>query len=159
MTDFPREEIEAAVAHYIEVREAIDRKELPWDAMATLFTDDAVYIDPAWGRIQGIDEMRKFFTESMAGLDDWEFPIEATAISGNLVFVKWTQITPAGADGSHGRQSGLSTLRYAGNNKFDYDEDLLNMVHVNEDLRAAGWRPTGDFNMPPKNPNRDWSKP
>lgn len=159
MTDFPREEIERAVAHYIEVRESIDRKERPWDAMATLFTDDAVYIDPAWGRVEGIEELRKFFTESMAGLDDWEFPIEATAISGNLVFVKWTQITPAAADGTRGRQSGLSTLRYAGGGKFDYDEDLLNMVHVNEDLRAAGWMPSGSFNMPPKHPNRDWTKP
>ncbi len=160
MTEFPRAEIEAAVEHYRAVRESIDRGERPWDAMATLFTDDAVYIDPAWGRVEGITNLREFFTESMAGLDDWEFPIEATAIAGNLVFVKWTQITPgAKPDGTRYMQSGLSTLRYAGNNKFDYDEDLLNMTHVNEDLRASGWRPSEGFNFPPKDPNRDWSKP
>ena len=56
-------------------------------------------------------------------------------------------------------QSGLSTLRYAGDGKFDYDEDLLNMVHVNEDLRASGWMPSGGFSMPPRNPDRNWSKP
>lgn len=159
MTDFPRDEIEATVAEYVKVREAIERKELSWDALERFFTDDAVYIDPAWGRVQGIAELRKFWVESMMGLDDWEFPITATAISGSLVFVKWTQITPGGADGKRYSQSGLSTLRYAGNGKFDYDEDLLNMVHVNEDLRASGWVPTGEFNMPPKHPNRDWSMP
>lgn len=159
MTDFPREEIEATVAEYVQVREAIERKELGWDALERFFTDDAVYIDPAWGRVEGIGELRKFWVESMEGLEDWEFPIETTAISGNLVFVKWTQITPPGQDGKRYQQSGLSTLRYAGNGKFDYDEDLLNMVHVNEDLRAAAWMPSGSFNMPPKHPNRDWSKP
>ena len=41
--------------------------------------------------------------------------------------------------------------------KFRYEEDLLNMVHVLEDLSAAGWRPTGDFNMPPEHPVRDFS--
>ena len=160
MTQFPREEIEATIAEYVRVREAIDRGELPWDAMAQFFTDDAVYIDPAWGRVQGIDHLREFFTESMRGLDDWEFPIEATAIAGNLVLIKWTQITPgAKPDGSKYMQSGLSTLRYAGDGKFDYDEDLLNMTHVNEDLRASGWMPGAGFNFPPRDPNRDWSQP
>jgi ketosteroid isomerase-like protein len=157
---FTREEIEATVVNYVAVREAIERGELAWDAMAQFFTDDAVYIDPAWGRVQGIGHMTEFFTESMRGLDDWEFPIEATAVSGDLVFVKWAQITPGRKpDGTRYSQSGLSTLRYAGNGKFDYDEDLLNMTHVNEDLRASGWRPSEDFNFPPKDPNRDWSKP
>jgi limonene-1,2-epoxide hydrolase len=160
MTDYPREEIETAVAEYVKVREAIERKELPWDALERFFTDDAVYIDPAWGRVQGIKNLREFWIESMRGLEDWEFPITATAISGNMVFVKWTQISPgAKADGTRYQQSGLSTLRYAGGGKFDYDEDLLNMVHVNEELRAAQWMPGDGFNMPPKHPNRDWSMP
>lgn len=160
MPGFPREEIETTVAEYVRVRAAIGRGELGWDAMAQFFTDDAVYIDPAWGRVQGIDHLREFFTESMRGLEDWEFPIEATAIAGDLVFVKWTQVLPGHrADGSRYEQSGLSTLRYAGGGKFDYDEDLLNMVHVNEDLRTSGWMPSGDFAMPPRDPDRNWSKP
>ena len=39
--------------------------------LAEFFTDDAVYIDPAWGRIQGIDEIRAFLVDSMLGLEDW----------------------------------------------------------------------------------------
>jgi hypothetical protein len=82
------------------------------------------------------------------------------AIEGDTVVIKWTQVSPGTReDGSAYEQSGYSTLVYAGDGKFAYEEDLLNMAHVNEDLRAAGWRPGPGFVMPPANPNRDWSKP
>ncbi len=160
MTDFPKAEIEATLARYIGVREAIEAGNADWPDLAQFFTDDAVYIDPAWGRVQGVEHLRAFFAESMSGLEDWRFPITETAITGNVVFVKWIQISPGTRDdGTPYQQSGLSTLIYAGDGKFSYDEDLLNMVHVNEDLRASGWMPGEGFNMPPKHPNRDWSRP
>jgi hypothetical protein len=53
----------------------------------------------------------------------------------------------------------MSTLHYAGDGKFDYEEDLLNMVHVLEDLQADGWRPDPGFRPPPDTPNRDFSRP
>jgi hypothetical protein len=62
-------------------------------------------------------------------------------------------------DGTRYRQSGVSTLIYAGNGKFRYVEDLLNMAHVLEDLAASGWRPQAGFNAPPADPNRDFSRP
>jgi hypothetical protein len=90
----------------------------------------------------------------MVGLEDWRFPIEFTAISGDDVVVKWLQILPSGH-----RQSGWSRLIYAGDGKFSYEEDMLNMVHVLEDLRASKWRPQPGFNQPPADPNRDFSVP
>ena len=48
---------------------------------------------------------------------------------------------------------------YAGDGKFRYQEDLLNMVHVLDDLKASGWRPGPGFAMPPSEPNRDFSRP
>jgi limonene-1,2-epoxide hydrolase len=147
-------EIENVVAEYVALRAAIDAGEAWHTDLARFFTDDMVYIDPAWGRVEGIDAVRHFIAESMHGLEDWKFPIDFTAISGDRVVVKWTQITPGG-----GRQSGYSTLIYAGNGKFRYEEDLLNMAHVNEDLRASGWRPDPSFVFPPKHPNRDASIP
>ena len=95
----------------------------------------------------------------MRGLEDWLFPVEFVAIEGDQVVVKWTQITPPAPDGARYEQSGYSTLLYAGDGKFSYEEDLLNMAHVNEDLRAAQWLPGADFVMPPRKPNRDWSRP
>ena len=155
-----RAEIDATMQRYLELRRRIDAgEETGWTGIADFFTDDCVYIDPAWGRVEGIAELRGFLDESMRGLEDWTFPVEFVAIEGDQVVVKWTQITPPGPDGTRYRQSGYSTLLYAGGGRFSYEEDLLNMAHVNEDLRASGWRPEPGFVMPPATPNRDWSRP
>lgn len=156
----PRAEVEAAVARYCELRERIGRGEADWTDLAGMFTDDVVYIDPAWGRVEGIAELRTFLAESMKGLEDWSFPIEFTAIEGDNVVVKWLQVLPGTReDGTPYRQSGCSTLVYAGDGRFCYEEDLLNMAHVMEDLAASGWSPKDGFNMPPAKPNRDFSRP
>ncbi len=86
----------------------------------------------------------------MRGLEDWDFPIEFFAIDGDNVVVKWLQLLPGTrADGSRYQQSGSSTMVYAGDGKFRYQEDLLNMVHVLDDLKASGWRPGAGFASPP----------
>jgi ketosteroid isomerase-like protein len=154
------DEIAAAVAAYVDLRERIGRGDAHWPDLADLFTADAVYIDPAWGRIQGRDELRRFFDESMRGLEDWDFPVEFTAVDGDTVVIKWTQLLPGRRpDGSRYAQSGISTLVYSGDGKFGYEEDLLNMTHVLEDLAASGWRPGPGFIPPPREPDRDFSRP
>jgi limonene-1,2-epoxide hydrolase len=157
---FPPEEVAAAAARYRELREAIHRGEADWPVLADLFTDDAVYIDPAWGRIQGRDEIRSFMVESMTGLEDWEFPIEFIAIDGDQVVVKWIQVLPGTKpDGGQWTQSGCSTLLYAGDGRFSYEEDLLNMAHVLEDIVASGWTPGPGFSAPPAQPDRNIARP
>ncbi len=151
---YPRAEVEAAVERYVACRNRIEAGEATWLDLADFFTDDAVYIDPAWGRIQGIAAIREFLVESMRGLDDWRFPIDLVAVEGDDVVVKWTQILPSGH-----RQSGWTRLVYGGDGRFRYDEDLLNMAHVLEDLQASGWRPGPGFVPPPATPNRDFSVP
>ena len=42
--------------------------------------------------------------------------------------------------------------------KFRYEEDLLNMVHVLEDMRESHCK-VPDVAMPPRHPNRDFSRP
>jgi ketosteroid isomerase-like protein len=160
MTAHPREEVQAAADRYRTLREAVDRGEQPWTALADLFTDDAVYIDPAWGRVEGRGAIAEFIEESMTGLEDWSFPVEYIAIEGDVVVIKWTQVLPGERpDGGRWTQSGYSTLVYAGDGRFSYEEDLLNMVHVTEDLAASRWRPGPGFTPPPPNPNRDFSRP
>lgn len=151
--------IEETVAEYVGVRGAIEEGLASWPDLSRFFTDDVVYVDPAWGRVEGIEALREFFVESMTGLEDWRFPIEFVATSGDMAVIKWTQITPGQRrDGTGLRQSGVSTLHYAGDGRFDYEEDLLNMTHVMEDLAASGWRPGDGFVRPPASPNRDWSR-
>lgn len=153
-------EVAAALAAYVDLRERIARGDAAWTDLADLFTDDVVYVDAAWGRLEGVDELRRFLDESMRGLDDWEFPIEYTAISGDTVVVKWWQHLPGTrADGSRYTQSGISTLVYAGDGKFSYEEDLFNMTHVLEDIAESGWRPGTGFVAPPAHPDRNFARP
>jgi hypothetical protein len=156
----PREEIEATMTRYLDVRARIDRGDGTWSDLTPFFTDDAVFIDPAWGRVEGIDEMqRTVFGDAMVGFEAWKFPVEFYAIDGDNVVVKWKQVLPgARPDGSRYEQSGVSTLIYAGDGKFCYEEDLLNMVHVLEDMRASKCRVSA-VAMPPEQPNRDFSRP
>jgi len=145
--------LRATLDDYVALRRSIDAGEAAWQDLARFYTDDAVYIDPAWGRVEGGARIAEFMDESMRGLEDWRFPIEAAAVDGDEVLVKWTQVLPSGK-----RQTGVSSMRYAGDGKFDHQEDLLNMVHVLEDLQADGWRPGPGFVAPPANPNRDVSR-
>jgi ketosteroid isomerase-like protein len=158
---YPREEVQAAVERYHELRRRIDAgEESGFEVLADLYTEDAVYIDGAWGRIEGREKIAKWLDESMVGLGDWRFPIEFTAIEGNDVVVKWTQVIPGTRpDGSPYTQSGYSRLIYAGEGRFRYEEDVYNMVQVLEDLTASGWQPTEPMNLPPASPDRNWSIP
>jgi len=154
MTTFPRDEIEAVMADYVATREAIDGGNGKWSDLARFFTDDAVFIDPAHGRVEGIAAITHFLDASMVGFEDWTYPIEFTAISGNDVAVKWLQVFPNGA-----KQSGWSRMVYAGNGKFRYEEDQLNMAHILEDMKTLHWRPVEGFLPPPAQPNRDFTIP
>jgi ketosteroid isomerase-like protein len=156
----PRDEVAATVERYIAVRDEINAGRGTWADLAQFFTDDAVFIDPAWGRVVGLDEMRRtVFGDAMVGLEEWKFPTEFYAIDGDNVLVKWKQVLPGTRpDGRPYEQSGVSTLVYAGNGRFCYEEDLLNMVHVFEDMRASACKVPA-VAVPPKDVNRDFSRP
>lgn len=154
-SDETSDEIRAAYERYVETRNRVEAGEVPWDALAAFFTDDAVFIDPAWGRVEGIDAIREFLVESMQGLEDWEFPHQWTAIEDGRLIARWLNRLPGRRlDGSFYEAPGYSIMIYAGDGRFSYEEDLLNMVHVNELIRESGWKPSGPFNMPPREPIR-----
>ena len=156
-----REEVLATVERYIGVRDQICAGNGTWRGLAQFFTDDAVFIDPAWGRVEGIEEMKAtVFGEAMVGLEEWSFPTEFFMIDGDNVVIKWRQVLPGRREG--GRQyvqSGYSTLVYDGDGKFCYEEDLLNMAHVMEDVAESGFRFSPEMGAVPARPNRDFSRP
>lgn len=148
-------EARATYERYVATRERVTAGELGWEALAEFFTDDAVFVDPAWGRVEGLENIRQFLKESMAGLETWSFPHEWTMVDGPRVVSLWQNRLPgAGPDGAPLAAPGLSVLHYAGNGKFSYELDVLNMAHVNELIAASGWRPGPSFNMPPRKPRR-----
>ena len=159
---YPRDEVQATVDRYHELRSRIDEglESDAFGALADFYTEDAVYVDGAWGRLEGRDTIARWLVDSMLGMEDWKFPIEFTAIEGDDVVVKWTQIMPrTKPDGTPYRQSAYSRLVYAGDGKFSYEEDLLNMTHVFEDLKASGWQPKPEMVFPPSAPDRNFDRP
>jgi ketosteroid isomerase-like protein len=68
MADAIEQEATETYARLVALRDEIDAGRRPWSALADFFTDDAVCIDPAWGRIEGRERIREFFEKAMAGL-------------------------------------------------------------------------------------------
>jgi hypothetical protein len=144
----------------VAVRDRIERGELPWSALAGYFTENAVYIDSAWGRFEGRPAIERFMVDSMKGLDDWTFPEEwAMADGDRVVSMWWNQLPSSRPDGSPYRVAGISVLRYAGDGKFDYEYDVFNMKQIQEVIAESGWTPTGPMNALPNPPNRDSTPP
>jgi len=155
MDRFDEQEIQQTYDRYLRTRARIEAGERGWDALAEFFTEAATFIDPAWGRLEGITAIRRFLVESMAGLDDWSFPHEWSMVDGGRLIARWQNRLPGRrADGSHYQAPGYSLMVYAGGGRFCYEEDLLNMVHVGELIRESGWRPPAGFNFPPRQPRR-----
>ncbi|MGH7287657.1 MAG: nuclear transport factor 2 family protein [Myxococcota bacterium] len=148
-------EIQTCHERYLAARARIEAGQLGWDALADFFTEDATFIDPAWGRVEGLANIRKFLVESMAGLEDWRFPHQWHVIEdARLVSHFFNRLPGRRADGSFYEAPGVSIFEYAGDGRFRFEMDLLNMAHVNELIRESGWRPPASFNAPPRHPRR-----
>ncbi len=155
MPEYPPDEIRETYERYVETRRRVENGEVGWDALGDFFTDDAVFIDPAWGRVEGIDAIRKFLVESMAGLEEWDFPHQWTMVEGNRLLARFNNRLPGRRpDGSCYEAPGYSLMIYAGGGKFSYEEDLMNMKHIGELFRESGWKPSGEMHAPPANPVR-----
>ncbi len=156
-----RRETEAreTYARYVATRNRIEAGELPWSALADFFTEDAVLVDPAWGREQGRDHLAAFFERSMQGLEQWEFPEAWTMVDGNRIVSFWWNRLPGNrADGSHYQAPAVSIMHYAGDGKFSYELDILNMAEVTELIGESGWLPQ-NMNFPPPLPDRNAQPP
>jgi ketosteroid isomerase-like protein len=147
-------ELKAVLERYLAFRVDVDERRRTWPELVEFFTEDAVFVDPAWGRIEGREAIREFLVDSMTGIEDWTFPVDRVYVDGDAVAVKYRQVLPDGR-----QQSGFTTLLYAGDGRFRYEEDVLNMAQVIEDLTASGWVPPPGMKFPPRDPNRDFSQP
>ena len=151
----------ATYARFVALRDEIDVGKQSWSRLGDFFTEDAAYIDPAWGRVEGREAIRRFFEESMSGLTGygWSTPHHWAMADGHRLVAQWDQILGQRADGSPWIVPGLSILYYAGDGRFCYSHDMLNMTHIGQTMRAMGWKPPAGFNMPPREPDRDVSLP
>ena len=130
---------------FVALRAAIDEGQASWGELADFFTEDGVYIDPAWGRQESREGIRQFFNASMAGLTGygWKSPERWTMVDGHRLVSQWDQVLGKKDDGSDWVVPGLSILYYAGDGLFCYSHDYLNMTFVGETLKAIARRPCG----------------
>ena len=141
---------------FVALRDKIDVGEAGWDQLADFFTEDAVYLDPAWGRQETREGIRDFFVKSMSGLTGygWSTPERWTMVDGHRLVSHWDQVLGEKEDGGQWIVPGLSILYYAGDGLFCYSHDYLNMTYIGETMKAMQWQPPAEFNMPPRKP--DW---
>ena len=141
---------------FVALRDKVDVGEADWPEMADFFTEDGVYIDPAWGRQEGRETIRQFFVDSMAGLTGhgWSSSEMWTMVDGHRLVSQWDQVLGQKPDGGEWGVPGISILYYAGDGQFCYSHDYLNMTYIGETMKAMQWQPPEGFNMPPRKP--DW---
>lgn len=153
---FDRKEIEDAFLAFEKVHEACYSGQSDWGQLADFLVDDIDYTDPGWGRMHGRDAVTQFLRDSMAGLEAWDFPMRWYAIDGGYVVKKYSMVlnNPLKPDGSHYDISGVYMMKYAGDGKFSWIEDQLDMNHFIDVIKRSGWKPGANFQAP-KNVNWD----
>jgi hypothetical protein len=133
MGRWTRSELEDAFAHYQEVAlEAGTSGD--WNAWADLFSEDATYVESNYGRMGGREAIRRWITKTMAmpPVDQMKFfPIEWYMIDedrGWITCQVWNRMADPG-DGSVHQAYNFTLLKYAGDNKWSYEEDIYDPKH------------------------------
>ena len=161
MTGDRSDEARAAYERLVDARNRVERGELKWSALCDeFFTDDIVFIDPAWGRNEGRAAVADFMDRSMVGLEDWTFPEQWTMVDGDrVVSFWWNRLPGTRPDGRPWQAPGVSILHYAGDGRFSYELDILNMAEVFELMKVSDWRPSAAMHRPPDQPDRNPAPP
>ena len=113
-----------------------------WDKWADQFTEDATYVEHLYGTLGGREAIRRWISDTMAQKINCEmkyFPMEWYIIDeerGWIVCQVWNRMADPG-DGSLHQAFNFTLLKYAGEMKWSYEEDIYNPAHFQEMIR--GW--------------------
>ena len=125
-TGASREEVDAALKHYIEVSAEAGRSG-KWDPWADLFTDDAIYVEHHYGVMRGQDAIRTWIKSVMTGpAANMDFPVVHYAIEDDVVYsyILNRFLLPSG--GEPFQFPVVTILCYAGEGRWCYEEDVYN---------------------------------
>ena len=141
MGRWSREELEEAFSLYQKT--ALEAgKSGDWRAWADQFTEDATYVEHHYGTFGGREAIYNWIQKTMSepiNRDMRFFPIEWYVIDeerGWVVAQVWNRMIDPG-DGSIHQQYNITILRYAGDMKWSYEEDVYNPAHFGPMLE--GW--------------------
>lgn len=113
-----------------------------WNPWADQFTEDATYVEHHYGTFGGREAIRRWITETMASFPGNampHFPVEWYVIDeerGWVVAQIWNRMADPG-DGSVHQASNITLLKYAGDGRWSYEEDVYNPAHFATMLE--GW--------------------
>ncbi len=145
MGQYPREEIEAAFARYNEARDQAS-KTGDWKIWAAMFTEDAHYIEHAYGEMHGRVEIEKWITGVMAPFPYMTFPQQWVAFDADtdaVVFQCMNRLEhPTDPKSEAFEFPSWTRLVYGGNGLFKSEEDVYNPAR-DAGRVISGWRKAG----------------
>lgn len=113
-----------------------------WTEWADFFTEDALYIEHAMGTFRGRGEIHDWIVRTMSSplLDQIaEFPVDWHIVCperGWIIAQFATRMKDPG-DGQEHRTYCFTLLKYAGNGRWNYEEDIYNPASMHTMLE--GW--------------------
>ena len=129
MSKYARSELEAALSAYNDARDRASSTG-DWSIWADLFTEDADYVEHAYGVFKGRDQIREWITKVMAPFPHMTFPQDWVAYdeeNGAIVFQCQNRLEhPTDPRGEAFQFPSWTRLVYAGNGKFSCEEDVYN---------------------------------
>jgi len=129
MSTAPRQEILAAFERYKVARDTASRTG-DWSVWAAVFTEDAHYIEHAYGELHGREAIREWITGVMAPYPCMTFPQDWWVLDeerGAVVFQCQNQFpAPFQPDGTPYQFPNWSRLVYGGHGLWQSEEDVYN---------------------------------
>ena len=138
---FTRDEIEQAFETF-QARAKAAGQSNDWREWSECFTEDAQYYEHHYGRMNGREEIYKWIQSTMTEplfAEMSSFPIDWYMIDeerGWVIAQVWNRMIDPG-DGSLHQAYNFTLLKYAGNMKWSYEEDIYNPAHFRDMIR--GW--------------------
>ncbi len=130
MPDFAAAEIaEAYAALHTRVQQYADSG--VWDDFALNFTEDAEYVEHAFGTFHGREEIRAWSVATMTSFPGsvmTSFPLawQTVDVDTSRLICEVRNLMPDPGDGSLHEQSNLTIMTYAGDGLFSREEDVYN---------------------------------
>uniref|UniRef100_UPI00356987D8 nuclear transport factor 2 family protein n=1 Tax=Nocardioides sp. TaxID=35761 RepID=UPI00356987D8 len=127
---FSAEEItEAYAAMHRQVQQYAETGN--WEAFAEHFTEDATYIEHAFGTFRGRDEIRDWSVKTMTTFPGGVmtgFPLAWQVVDAptSRLICEVRNLMPDPGDGSLHEESNLTIMTYAGDGLFSCEEDIYN---------------------------------
>ncbi|MEE8311668.1 MAG: nuclear transport factor 2 family protein [Candidatus Binatia bacterium] len=149
---YSREELEEALATYNIARDKASETG-DWSIWADVFTDDADYIEHAYGLFKGKAAITDWITKVMAPFPHMTFPQDWIAFdeeTGCVVFQCQNRLEhPTDPGGEPFQFPSWTRLTYAGNGKWSCEEDIYNPARDANRVIGAWLAAGGKFKTDP----------